>query len=1202
MITEPIAFLGATIEQTGVASCVESADAEATVTATGGWGNYTYLWSNGSTSNVLSNVKEGTYTVVVTDGEGCQVEREITLTFDDNINPTIVCPANISTYVDEGKCGAIVTFDEPSYGDNCEGASIMMTAGLPSGSLFPVGLTTVAYKVTDASGNFAVCSFTVRVTDNEKPAITCPQDINVGVDEGVCGAVINFELPAVTDNCGELTAVQTSGLPSGSLFPVGTTTNSFSVTDDAGNVSTCSFSVTVTDDEDPKITCPENVNLFTDAGKNTASGVVLGNAIATDNCNVTVTNNAPESGIYPMGITIVTWTATDNAGNSVSCEQTVTVKDNEDPIFSTCLTGNDQTVNMDAGKKSYTHSGTSWDAVATDNDAILSLTYVLTGATTGTGSSLNGVSFKKGVTTVTWTAVDKSENSSTCEYNVTVIDREVPVYSECMAGSDQTVNNDKGVSTYTHMGTAWDAVATDNDEIESITYQLSGVTTGTGTTLNNVVFNLGVTTVTWTAKDLSGNKSICVFKVDVRDKENPIIDNCIDNQRVNTITGTKVYTHKGTSWDITATDNDRVIHLSYELSGATTGGGLSLDGVSFNMGVTTVKWIAVDVAENISTCIFTVTVSDKEVPVIANCVSNQSVNTITGKKVYTHVGESWDADASDNDQVASLEYVLSGVTTGSGTTLDGVTFNMGVTTVTWTAVDKSGNQSTCIYTVTVSDKEVPVIANCVSNQSVNTITGTKVYTHKGENWDADASDNDQVASLEYVLSGVTTGKGTTLDGVTFNMGVTTVTWTAVDRSGNQSTCIFTVTVIDGEDPVFANCVESRSAATILGTKYYVHQGESWDAEASDNVRVVSLDYVMTGATTGSGTTLDGVTFNVGTTTVTWTAVDQSENSSTCIFTVIITLSNQSPTAVDDIFNTPEDVQLVANVTANDTDPDPDDVLSVVGFKIGTKEYMAGETANIDGVGSVKLNANGSITFIPVANYNGAVPVINYTINDKFGVPASANVTITVTPVNDPPVAKDDNYTAEEQKEFAANVTDNDSDVDTPETKWSVRLISTVSHGKLVLNADGTFTYTSDYDYIGEDQFVYELCDNESPSLCDQATVTIEVGPNDDCELFVPNAFSPDGDGINEYLKVRCIYNYPDAELSVYTRAGIKIFEKKNYGNEDMWGSEADAWWWATTDNKWNVGGEKVATGTYVYILKLNDPKNTILKGTVFVSY
>jgi HYR domain. len=180
------------------------------------------------------------------------------------------------------------------------------------------------------------------------------------------------------------------------------------------------------------------------------------------------------------------------------------------------------------------------------------------------------------------------------------------------------------------MGTAWDAVATDNDEIESITYQLSGVTTGTGTTLNNVVFNLGVTTVTWTAKDLSGNKSICVFKVDVRDKENPIIDNCIDNQRVNTITGTKVYTHKGTSWDITATDNDRVIHLSYELSGATTGGGLSLDGVSFNMGVTTVKWIAVDVAENISTCIFTVTVSDKEVPVIANCVSNQSVNTITG--------------------------------------------------------------------------------------------------------------------------------------------------------------------------------------------------------------------------------------------------------------------------------------------------------------------------------------------------------------------------------------------------------------------------------------------------------------------------------------------------------------------------------------------------------------------------------------------
>ena len=77
----------------------------------------------------------------------------------------------------------------------------------------------------------------------------CPADITVNNDPGQCGAVVNYVAPVGTDNCPGATTTQIAGLPSGSLFPVGTTVNTFQVTDTATppNVTTCSFNVTVND-------------------------------------------------------------------------------------------------------------------------------------------------------------------------------------------------------------------------------------------------------------------------------------------------------------------------------------------------------------------------------------------------------------------------------------------------------------------------------------------------------------------------------------------------------------------------------------------------------------------------------------------------------------------------------------------------------------------------------------------------------------------------------------------------------------------------------------------------------------------------------------------------------------------------------------------------------------------------------------------
>src|SRR5690606_4610644 len=145
-------------------------------------------------------------------------------------------------------------------------------------------------------------------------------------------------------------------------------------------------------------------------------------------------------------------------------------------------------------------------------------------------------------------------------------------------------------------------------------------------------------------------------------------------------------------------------------------------------------------------------------------------------------------------------YVMTGATEGSGDgTSSGVTFNLGVTTVTVTATNSCGSD-VCQFTVTVLDESDPDIT-CTGNQAVVADDGDCAYTHSGTSWDAEATDNCSV-DVSYSLSGATIGTGSSLDGVAFNVGETTVTWTATDGSGNVAVCSFTVTVTDDQIPSF----------------------------------------------------------------------------------------------------------------------------------------------------------------------------------------------------------------------------------------------------------------------------------------------------------------------------------------------------------------------------------------------------------------
>src|SRR5205085_4987558 len=113
----------------------------------------------------------------------------------------------------------------------------------PRGSTCTVGTTTVTCTATDASGNTATCSFTVRMNDTQAPTITCPTNTAVGTTSAT-GSTVAFTTPTVSDNCpGIGSPVCTPA--SGTNFPVGTTTVTCTVADAAGNTASCSFTVSV---------------------------------------------------------------------------------------------------------------------------------------------------------------------------------------------------------------------------------------------------------------------------------------------------------------------------------------------------------------------------------------------------------------------------------------------------------------------------------------------------------------------------------------------------------------------------------------------------------------------------------------------------------------------------------------------------------------------------------------------------------------------------------------------------------------------------------------------------------------------------------------------------------------------------------------------------------------------------------------------
>jgi gliding motility-associated-like protein len=186
-----------------------------------------------------------------------------------------------------------------------------------------------SYTVTVVGSNgCAVTSLpmTVTIGDDVAPIIVAPINVNVNPNLGCTAVGVALGTPVVSDNC--TVASVTNNAPS--LFPIGTTTVTWTVTDASGNTATATQLVNVVDQVAPEATAPADVTVNTN-NFCAATGVNLGTPEATDNCTIaSIANDAPAS--FPIGTTVVTWTITDATGNFTTVTQNVTIVDTEAPV------------------------------------------------------------------------------------------------------------------------------------------------------------------------------------------------------------------------------------------------------------------------------------------------------------------------------------------------------------------------------------------------------------------------------------------------------------------------------------------------------------------------------------------------------------------------------------------------------------------------------------------------------------------------------------------------------------------------------------------------------------------------------------------------------------------------------------------------------------------------------------------------------
>lgn len=803
-------------------------------------------------------------------------------------------------------------------------------------AVFPLGDTVVTFTTTDQSGNTGTATATITVVDTTAPNLTPPGDTTIEADTtgGASSTGVDvLAFLALASSVDIVDANPTISNDAPALLPLGDTVITFRAVDASGNESTATATVTVVDTTSPTLTAPIDTTVEADTLGGADSGnatiaALLASATATDvfDANPVISNDAPA--LFPLGDTLVTFTATDSVGNVSTATTTVTVVDTTPPLV-TAPNGQTLEGNETGGISATDPAVASFLALVTSVDLVDANPVI---------SSDVPAFLPLGDTLITFTSTDAQGNASTSTATLTVVDTTPPTQT---APANISVEADitDGADPANAAVVAFLGGSTASDLVDA-----NPVITNDAP----ATFPLGVTVVTFTATDASGNSSDISASVTVVDTSAPNLivpaDLVVEGDAFGgaSASNASINAFFGAA---TATD---IADAAPTVSAAAP--------AFFPLGATEVTFTATDAAGNETSATATVTVIDTTTPTLTLPADTTVEGDITGG-----------ADATNAAIAALLAAATSTDIVDSTPTITNdapATFPLGDTVVTFTSSDDTGNQISDTVTVTVVDTTAP------------TVTPPADITVEGDTVGGAAANGAAIAA--FLASATTTdvvdaSPSLTNDAPTvFAVGDTVVTFTSTDAAGNVSTETATVTVVDSTQPTISAPADVTVEGDTIGGGDPA--GTTLAALLSS---ATSLDIVDANPTiTNDAPTL----FPLGDTVVTFTATDASGNASSITTTVTI------------VDTTAPSVTAPASLTVEgDTTSGAD----ATGTAIAT--FLAGATA-ADVVDANPTITNDAPSIFPVGD-----TVVTFTSTDASGNSATSTATVSVTDTTSPTI-------------------------------------------------------------------------------------------------------------------------------------------------------------------------------------------------------
>ena len=848
-------------------------------------------------SETIAGDAAGNYTVVrtftATDDAGNSTSATQTITVEDTTAPEFTSiPADYTS-----ECSDDLILDDATASDNCGEVTIEVSSETIAGDAAGNYTVVRTFTATDDAGNSTSATQTITVEDTTAPEFTSiPADYT-----SECSDDLILDDATASDNCGEVTIEVSSETIAGDAAGNYTVVRTFTATDDAGNSTSATQTITVED-----TTAPEFTSIPADYTSECSDDLILDDATASDNCGEVTIEVSSETiaGDAAGNYTVVrTFTATDDAGNSTSATQTITVEDTTAPEFTSIPADYTSECSDDLILD---------DATASDNCGEVTIEV--------SSETIAGDAAGNYTVVRTFTATDDAGNSTSATQTITVEDTTAPEFTSIPADYTSECSDDLILD---------DATASDN--CGEVTIEVSSETIAGDAAGNYTVVR------TFTATDDAGNSTSATQTITVEDTTAPeftsipadYTSECSDDLILD---------------DATASDNCGEVTI--EVSSETIAG----DAAGNYTVVRT--FTATDDAGNSTSATQTITVEDTTAPeftsIPADYTSECSDDLILD-----------DATASDNCGEVTIEV--------SSETIAGDAAGNYTVVRTFTATDDAGNSTSATQTITVEDTTAPeftsIPADYTSECSDDLILD-----------DATASDNCGEVTIEVsseTIAGDAAGNYTVVR-----------TFTATDDAGNSTSATQTITVEDTTAPEFtsipADYTSECSDDLILD-----------DATASDNCGEVTIEV--------SSETIAGDAAGNYTVVRTFTATDDAGNSTSATQTITV----EDTTA-------PEFTSIPADYTSECSD-----------------ELIYDDASAIDNCGEVSISV---LTETIAGDCVGTSTIIRtFTATDDAGNSSSATQTISVVDTTAPELVIPEDYTAECDEDLTfddASATDN----------------------------------------------------------------------------------------------------------------------------------------------------------------------------------